>query len=145
MIRGVDYIGVGIGAVILNPEGKILLSKRGPKARNERGKWEFPGGGVEFGDTMEMTVKREMQEELGIEIELHDHLPVIDHILPDEGQHWVTSGYIATISKGIPTIKEPEKCSEIGWFSLKELKEMKDKLSIAAQHYLPFLDQQKLI
>ncbi len=36
MIRGVDYVGVGIGAVIVNSDGKILLAKRGPKARNER-------------------------------------------------------------------------------------------------------------
>ncbi len=66
MKKGIDYIGVGIGAVIVDTDGKMLLSKRGPKAKNERGKWEFPGGGVEFGDTMEETIKREMKEELGI-------------------------------------------------------------------------------
>ena len=37
MKPGIDYIGVGTGAVIVNEEGKILLTRRGPKARNQVG------------------------------------------------------------------------------------------------------------
>ncbi len=48
MRKGVDYIGVGVGGVIFNDEGKVFLAKRGAAARNEAGKWEFPGGAVEF-------------------------------------------------------------------------------------------------
>ncbi len=139
MIKGVDYIGVGIGAVIVNSEGKMLMAKRGPKAKNERGRWEFPGGSVEFGDTMAQTIIREMQEELGVEIELGERLPAIDHIIPDEGQHWVTSGFMARIVSGVPTIMEPEKCERIGWFTLEELEKMRGELSIASQQYLPYL------
>ena len=40
---GKDFIGVVIGAVIVNKKGKIFLSKRGSEAQNERGKWECPG------------------------------------------------------------------------------------------------------
>ena len=105
--------GVGIGAVIVNEKGEMLLAKRGKKARNEHGKWEFPGGGVEFGDTMAETIVREMKEELGIEIELFAHLSPIDHVLHNEKQHWVTSVFISKIVNGSPTIKEPEKCDEI--------------------------------
>lgn len=136
---GIDYIGVGIGAVIKDGDGKMLLAKRGKKAKNERGKWEFPGGTVEFGDTMAQTIIREIQEELGVEIELGERLPAIDHIIPEEGQHWVTSGFIAHIKKGMPKIMEPEKCDEIGWFSLEELEKMKDELSIASMQYLAYL------
>jgi mutator protein MutT len=131
MRRGIDYIGVGIGAVIVNSDGKMLLAKRGKKARNERGKWEFPGGAVEFGDTMRDTIIREMKEELGIEIEPIHHLSPIDHIIPDEKQHWVTSMFISKIVKGEPQIMEPDKCSEIGWFTLEEIKKL--PLSIATQ------------
>jgi ADP-ribose pyrophosphatase YjhB (NUDIX family) len=52
MKKGVDFIGVGVGAIILNDEGKVFLAKRGHKAKNERGTWEFPGGGVEFGEKL---------------------------------------------------------------------------------------------
>jgi len=55
-VKGVDYIGVGIGAVLINKEGKIFLSKRGKKARNERGKWEMPGGGLKFDEGFDETL-----------------------------------------------------------------------------------------
>jgi len=48
MKKGIDYIGVGAGAVIFSREGKVFLAKRGTEAGNESGKWEFPGGGVDF-------------------------------------------------------------------------------------------------
>lgn len=136
--RGIDFIGVGVGALIVDPEGKFLLARRGWKAKNEQGKWEFPGGTIEFGDTMSDTIVRELKEELDIEIELLEHLPPIDHIIPEEGQHWVTSGFISRIVSGEPRIVENEKCEEIGWFSLEEIEELPDK-AITTTLYLPQL------
>jgi 8-oxo-dGTP diphosphatase len=118
--RGTDFIGVGVGALIQDAEGKILLAKRGAKAKNERGTWEVPGGGVEFGETLIEGLQREMKEELNIEIEVIDMVQVCDHILPDEKQHWVSPTYRCRIIGGTPTIMEPQKCDEIGWFTLEE-------------------------
>ena len=116
MKRGVDYIGVGVGAIIVNENGQVFLARRGPLAKNERGLWEFPGGSVEFGEKLADALRREMREEFGIEIVVGELLDVVDHILPDEGQHWVSPTYICQIKSGIPVIQEPGKCSEIGWF-----------------------------
>src|SRR4030042_6205967 len=88
--RGIDYIGVGVGAVIVDASGRIFLSRRGQAARNERDLWEFPGGAVEFGEKLTDALKREMCEEYGIEIDVGELLDVVDHILPGEGQHWVS-------------------------------------------------------
>jgi len=44
MKKGIDYIGVGAGAIIFNKDGALFLAKRGKEARNEKHKWEFPGG-----------------------------------------------------------------------------------------------------
>jgi hypothetical protein len=52
MKRGIDYIGVGVGALMVDSEDRLFLSRRGPQAKNERGLWEFPGGSVEFGKQM---------------------------------------------------------------------------------------------
>ena len=82
MKRGVDYIGVGVGAVIVDADGRLFLARRGPKAKNERGLWEFPGGGVEFGETLADALRREIREEYGIEISVVCLLDVADHILP---------------------------------------------------------------
>lgn len=116
MKRGVDYIGVGVGALIVAEDGRLFMAKRGSKAKNERGLWEFPGGSVEFGETLTSALKREMREEFGIEIAVGALLDVVDHILPEEGQHWVSPSFICTLVAGEPHILEPEKCSEIGWF-----------------------------
>jgi mutator protein MutT len=119
--RGVDFIGVGVGAIIVDGEGRVFLAKRGVQAQNERGLWEFPGGAVEYGETLRDALKREIHEEYGIVIEVGDLLTVTDHILPEEHQHWVSPSYICKIVDGIPTIIEPEKCEEIGWFALENI------------------------
>jgi mutator protein MutT len=118
MKRGVDYIGVGVGAVIVNEQGKIFLAKRGPLAKNERGLWEFPGGSVEFGERLADALRREIREEYGMQIEVGPLLDVVDHILPDEGQHWVSPTYICKPAlDSQPRILEPGKCTAIGWFA----------------------------
>lgn len=125
MRRGIDYIGVGVGAVIFNHEGRVFLAQRGPLAKNERGCWEFPGGGLEFGERLADAIVREIAEEYGMAIELLELLCVSDHILPGEGQHWVAPTYLArqlgAPGENEPRILEPGKCSAIGWFALDAL------------------------
>jgi 8-oxo-dGTP diphosphatase len=116
MKRGIDYIGVGVGAVIVDESGRLFAALRGPQAKNERGRWEFPGGSVEFGEKLADTLKREMLEEYGVKIEVGDLVGVVDHILRDEGQHWVSPTFVCRIAEGVPRIREPGKCLEIGWF-----------------------------
>jgi 8-oxo-dGTP diphosphatase len=119
--RGIDTIGVGVGAIIVDEQGQLFLARRGPQARNERGLWEFPGGSVEFSETLTEALKREMWEEYGVEIAVGDLLDVVDHILPEEGQHWVSPTYVCTIVSGQPTIRDAGKCTEIGWFAPGEV------------------------
>ena len=109
-----------MGAIIVDDAGQLFLARRGPEAKNERGLWEFPGGSVEFGERLADALKREMREEYGIEIEAGELLDVVDHILPDEGQHWISPTFICTITSGEPTIREAAKCTEIGWFAPDE-------------------------
>lgn len=123
MKPGIDYIGVGVGAMVFNEYGEVFLSQRGPKATNERGCWEFPGGKVDFGETLAQAIVREFREEYAMEIEIIELLKVADHILPDEGQHWVSPTFLARHINGTPQIVEPEKCSALGWFTMDALPE----------------------
>jgi mutator protein MutT len=84
MKRGIDYIGVGVGAVIVDDAGWLFLACRGPLAKSERGLWEFPGGAVEFGERLADALRREIHEEYGIEIAVGELLDVADHILTAE-------------------------------------------------------------
>lgn len=122
MKPGIDYIGVSVGALIFNDQGEVFLNKRSQKARNEKGSWEAPGGGVDFGETREEAIKREVKEEFGIDIEIIKTLETADEILPKDKQHWVATAYICRIKTGQePKIMEPEKSEAIGWFSLDDL------------------------
>src|SRR3989338_1151503 len=117
MKRAVDYIGVGVGAVVVNNEGKLFLALRGKEAKNEKRRWEFPGGSFELWETLEDTIIREMMEEYGFEIEIIELLCVTNHMIPDEKQHWVAPAFICKIRSGEPKILEPHKCDAIGWFT----------------------------
>jgi len=123
VIPGRDYIGVGVGAMVFDREGRVFLAKRGPRASNERGYWEFPGGKVSFGEKLIDAVRREFLEEYEMEIQVVELLSVDDHILVEEKQHWISPTYLARHVGGVPRIVEPEKCSAIGWFPLSALPE----------------------
>jgi mutator protein MutT len=141
MKKGLDYIGVGAGAVIFNKDGKVFLAKRGLEAQNEKQKWEFPGGSVEFGETLENALVREIREEYGFVVEVLQLLDVVNHILPEEKQHWISPTYLCRYKNGKPSIKEPHKCEEIGWFNIgsipiKELSRASQKSLQSLRKYL---------
>lgn len=121
MKPGKDYIGVGCGALIVNSKNETLLIKRTSKSQNEAGFWSKPGGTVEFNEKVEDAIKREIKEELGVNIELTKPLGFTNHILNSENQHWVAIHYLAKIINGEPHIMEPDKIEEIKWFNFDHL------------------------
>jgi ADP-ribose pyrophosphatase YjhB (NUDIX family) len=116
MKPGVDYIGIGVGALVVNYKRQLFMARRGPGARNEVGAWEFPGGVLSYNEPLEDAVRREFVEEYGMEVEITGLLGIFNHILPRESQHWVSVTYLARHVDGIPRIREPRKCDKIGWF-----------------------------
>lgn len=117
--RGKDYIGVGVGAVILR-DNKILLLLRNKAP--ESGCWTIPGGNVEFGETVEEAILRELQEEIGTEGRILAPLGVTNHILKEEGIHYVSPRFLVTII-GEPQNMEPHSHSDMKWFPVEDLPE----------------------
>lgn len=68
------YAIVGVSAFIFNNKGELLLT-RSPKWNNS---WVVPGGKVEFGESMEKTLKREMKEELNLDISGMEYLTTVE-------------------------------------------------------------------
>ncbi|NLM53004.1 MAG: (deoxy)nucleoside triphosphate pyrophosphohydrolase [Firmicutes bacterium] len=69
-------------AVLENDEGKILVAKR-KKGKKLGGFWEFPGGKIEEGETPEETLKRELREEMNVEIKVGEYLGENVHCYED--------------------------------------------------------------
>lgn len=110
---------VGVGGLIFDKrKGVLLLLRNRPP---EAGHWSIPGGKVEFQEPIEDALKREVKEELEIEIKVVSLLGVTDHMIPKENVHWVSPCYLVKIISGRIKNLEPEKSSRIKWFSLNNL------------------------
>lgn len=123
MKAGTDYIGVGVGAIIINGKKEVLLLKIAETGRCNPGKWTRPGGEVEFGETMEEAVIREVKEETGITVRVVTLLDYMDEISDDSTSHWVSRCYLVEYVSGDVVNAESHKHDEIKWFSIDNLPE----------------------
>jgi ADP-ribose pyrophosphatase YjhB (NUDIX family) len=112
---------LGVGAFILDDYDRLLLVQR--RREPEAGHWGLPGGKVDFGETVEAAVAREIEEELGIAIRLDGLMCLVDQIDMAAGTHWVAPVYRAVIASGAPVNRDPAALAEIGWFALDALPE----------------------
>lgn len=124
MKAGKHYIGLGVGAVIFDKQGRIFLMKRSSHTKVHRttgGMWSVPGGEVDFAETCEQAVKREIKEELGIDIKVIKLIGYTDQILKQAQVHWHSMHFLCQIISGKPKILEPKKCDQIRWFNPHKL------------------------
>ena len=137
MKAGIDYIGVGCGAIIINSKNEVLLLKRSASSRTEPGYWSRPGGEVEYGETVEEAVAREVKEETGIEVKVIRFLEITQNINKNENKHWIALGFLAEHVSGVPINAEPAKHDEVKWFPLNALpKKLTDYTKNAIEIYL---------
>jgi 8-oxo-dGTP diphosphatase len=104
-----------VAAVITSPEGRVLTARRRPGSHLE-GLWEFPGGGVEDGETAEEALIRELREELGVEIEVGEPLTFAWH--REARFEVLLLFYRASIVRGRLEALEGQ---ELRWFAPAEL------------------------
>ena len=76
--RKVTEVAVG---VLVQPDGRFLLAQR-PAGKPYEGYWEFPGGKLEPGETVEAALARELHEELGLDITACERWHVLEHDYP---------------------------------------------------------------
>lgn len=108
-----DANAIRVVAAVVERDGRLLLCRR-PAGKRHAGLWEFPGGKLHPGETVEDAVRRELAEELGVEV-----LAVGERLLavPDPGSAFLVELYPVKIS-GEPQALEHEA---LGWFKPEEL------------------------
>jgi 8-oxo-dGTP diphosphatase len=67
-----------VACALIEREDRVLVAQR-PHGKSHAGKWEFPGGKIEPGESGPQALQREIREELGIEIEVGAALPRVVH------------------------------------------------------------------
>ena len=89
-------------------ERDLVLMARRREHDREGGKWEFPGGKVEPGEDPRQAIRRELQEELGITVEVGRVIDVISEV--DGDLHLILIYFECAITSGEP---QPFQCQEV--------------------------------
>jgi len=111
---------VGVGGVVIEGE-RALLIRRGSAPL--KGEWSIPGGTLELGETLQEGVRRELQEETGLRVEVGELIEVFERIVPDaEGKlryHFVILDYLCAVKEGIA--KAGSDVTDVAWAREEEL------------------------
>src|ERR1700674_414517 len=93
---------------LIDADGRVLLAQR-PEGKHLAGLWEFPGGKVQLGETPEAALIRELEEELGIDVEASCLAPFTfaSHAYPEF--HLLMPLYVCRKWSGIPIAREGQR------------------------------------
>lgn len=114
---------IGHGVMIENDKGEVLCGLR--QGSHGAGEWSFPGGHLEFGETLEESARREVREETGLELGKIELISLADEMryIKSDRKHYVNIGFKGEYIGGEPQLLEPKKYKEWRWFKLDELPE----------------------
>ena len=114
------YTRVGVGVMIENKKGEILM---GSRLTLVAGEWCCPGGSLEFGESALMAAKREVKEETNLDVSKLELISVIEEkrYIKINGSHYLVVGFKAGEYSGELKLTEPDKFKEWKWFSLNNL------------------------
>lgn len=114
------YPKIGVGVMIMR-DNKVLLGLR--QGSHGAGEWSFPGGHLEWGESIFQTAIRESKEECGLDVSDLELISVADEMryLKSDDKHYINIGVKANPSVGEPKLMEPDKCLEWQWFDLNDL------------------------
>ena len=123
--KGVDFVGVSIIYFCHDGQGNFVMAKRGKNTRDEHGRWDIGGGGLEFEDTVEETIRKEIKEEYCTDVLDFEFLGYRDVHRENEGKltHWIGLDFKVLIDPKKVKNGEPHKFDEIGWFTLDTVPE----------------------
>lgn len=125
MKKGIDFIGITVSYLCHDGNENFLLNKRSTNCRDEHGAWDFGGGGLEVGQSVEECLRQEIMEEYCTDIVNSEFLGYRDIFREINGEktHWLCLQFLVEVDRSKVKNGEPHKFDEIGWFRLDNLPE----------------------
>ncbi len=117
--------GTGLGVMLFNDEGKILLIKRNDdavKAASDmhlEGTWTLPAGKIKNGETIFEAARRKAMQEVNLNIDDLSIISIADDI--NEYAHFITLGILARMWNGEINLGDTEEQVEYDWFDINDL------------------------
>ena len=108
-------------AGVLIKDDKILLIRHQKKDDTY---WLLPGGGVDYGETMEESLKREFQEECNIDVEVKEMVFISQGISPNKSRHIVHMNFVVEYIGGELRVGDEGILKEVCYLSLDELEKI---------------------
>ncbi|HKU18729.1 MAG TPA: NUDIX hydrolase [Candidatus Saccharimonadales bacterium] len=104
---------------------KVFLAKRAATKKFFPDVYELPGGHIDYGETMEGGLRREIHEELHKAVVIGDPFAAFTYLNPIKGSHSIEVIYFAQFAGAIDDIQlNPEDHSECGWFAEDEIERL---------------------
>lgn len=100
--------------VVIERDGKFLLTQRAKEPN--KGRWEFPGGHVDEGETPKQAAEREMKEEIG-DVEIGEEICCFVHTVEKDHHHKCHA--FRGVLKG--EVRISPEASDFGWFTREEM------------------------
>ncbi|MEM2121950.1 MAG: NUDIX hydrolase [Candidatus Woesearchaeota archaeon] len=109
---------------VIKKNNKFLLTKR-RSSKTKWNKWQFPGGTIEFGETLKEALLREIKEEINCKVQIITKKPLtLELILPRDNFHGIFFVFLCQLKNQNCSIKINSEASDYGWFSLNEIKKL---------------------
>lgn len=142
-------VRVGVAALIVHPDGRVLVGKR--KGSHGSGTIQLPGGHLEFGEAINDCCVREALEETGLVVKPGAEVAAVTNDIFDESnKHYITLFVWCEMADpaAVPEVMEPEKCDGWFWASWDELKARRGSSEIGYMLFSPLhrlLDQKPVL
>ncbi len=121
--KGFDFIGLSVVYFCHDGKGTVVFGHRNDSARDERGRWDIGGGAVEFGDSLETTLRKEIKEEYGTDVISYEFLGFREVFRKIEGKktHWLAMDFKVLIDPSMVKNGEPHKFHDVRLFTLANM------------------------